>query len=176
MIEDAKLRPGFGGVKDSGSTLQNPGSVSGTHRLSCPLDSYKPSGERAGLQIRGPRNPVSRCRPHTQVTSEVKVAQSCPTLCDPIDYSPWDSPDKNIGVGCHFLLWGMKVKSESKVAQSCPTQRSHGLQPTRLLRPWDFSRQEYWSGVHLPSPKYHWTKHKVSTLMAFPIHMEQKGH
>ena len=107
MIEDAKLRPGFGGVKDSGSTLQNPGSVSGTHRLSCPLDSYKPSGERAGLQIRGPRNPVSRCRPHTQVTSEVKVAQSCPTLCDPIDYSPWDSPGQNTGVGILSLLWGI---------------------------------------------------------------------
>ena len=28
----------------------------------------------------------------------------------------------------------------------------HGLQPTRLLHPWDFSRQEYWSGVPLPSP------------------------
>ena len=28
----------------------------------------------------------------------------------------------------------------------------HGLQPTRLLYPWDFSRQEYWSGVPLPSP------------------------
>ena len=35
--------------------------------------------------------------------------------------SPWDSPDKNTGVGCHFLLQCMKVKSESEVAQSCPT-------------------------------------------------------
>ena len=34
---------------------------------------------------------------------------------------PWDSPGKNTGVGCHFLLQCMKVKSESKVAQSCPT-------------------------------------------------------
>ena len=34
---------------------------------------------------------------------------------------PWDSPGKNIGVGCHFLLQCMKVKSESEVAQSCPT-------------------------------------------------------
>ena len=33
---------------------------------------------------------------------------------------PWDSPGKNIGVGCHFLLQCMKVKSESQVAQSCP--------------------------------------------------------
>ena len=34
---------------------------------------------------------------------------------------PWDSPGKNIGVGCHFLLQCMKVKSESEVAQSCLT-------------------------------------------------------
>ena len=34
---------------------------------------------------------------------------------------PWDSPGKNTGVGCHFLLQCMKVKNESKVAQSCPT-------------------------------------------------------
>ena len=34
---------------------------------------------------------------------------------------PWDSPGKNTGVGCHFLLQCMKVKSESEAAQSCPT-------------------------------------------------------
>ena len=34
---------------------------------------------------------------------------------------PWDSPGKNTGVGCHFLLQSMKVKGESEVAQSCPT-------------------------------------------------------
>ena len=54
-----------------------------------------------------------------------KSLQSCLTLCDPIDGSPpaypnpWDSPGKNTGVGCHFLLQYMKMKSE--VAQSCPT-------------------------------------------------------
>ena len=51
-----------------------------------------------------------------------KSCQSCPTLCDAIDgsppgFHPWDSPGKNIGVGCHFLLQCMKVKSESEVAQ-----------------------------------------------------------
>jgi len=35
---------------------------------------------------------------------------------------PWDSPGKNTGVGCHFLLQCMKVKSESEVAQSCLTR------------------------------------------------------
>ena len=34
---------------------------------------------------------------------------------------PWDSPGKNTGVGCHFLLQCMKVKSESEVSQSCLT-------------------------------------------------------
>ena len=34
---------------------------------------------------------------------------------------PWDSPGKNTGVGCRFLLQCMKVKSESEVAQLCPT-------------------------------------------------------
>ena len=34
---------------------------------------------------------------------------------------PWDSPGKNTGVGCHFLLQCMKVKSEREFAQSCPT-------------------------------------------------------
>ena len=41
--------------------------------------------------------------------------QSTRLLC------PWDSPGKNTGVGCHFLLQCMKVKSESEVAQSCLT-------------------------------------------------------
>ena len=56
-----------------------------------------------------------------------KSLQSCLTLCDRIDGSPpgfpipWDSPGKNTGVRCHFLLQCMKVKSESEVAQSCPT-------------------------------------------------------
>ena len=36
---------------------------------------------------------------------------------------PWDSPGKNTGVGCHFLLQCMKVKSESEVTQSYPTLR-----------------------------------------------------
>ena len=36
---------------------------------------------------------------------------------------PWDSPGKNTGVGCYFLLQCMKVKSQSEVAQSCPTLR-----------------------------------------------------
>ena len=62
---------------------------------------------------------------------------------------PWDSPGKNTGVDCHFLLPCMKVKSESEIAQSCPTlQRPHGLQPTRLLCPWDFPGKSTGVGCH----------------------------
>ena len=55
-----------------------------------------------------------------------KSLQSCPTLRShrrqPTRLPrPRDSPGKNTGVGCHFLLQCMKVKSESEVAQSCPT-------------------------------------------------------
>ena len=60
---------------------------------------------------------------------------------------PWDSPGKNTGVGCHFLLQCMKVKSESEVAQSCPTLHDpidssllgssvHGIFQARILE-WD---------------------------------------
>ena len=61
---------------------------------------------------------------------------------------PWDSPGKNTGVGCHFLLQCMKVKSESEIAESCPTQRPHGLRPTRLLCPWDFPGKSAGVGCH----------------------------
>ena len=57
-------------------------------------------------------------------------------------------PGKNTGVSCHFLLQCMKVKSESEVTQSCWTQRPHGLQPTRLLRPWDFPGKSTRMGCH----------------------------
>ena len=58
---------------------------------------------------------------------------------------PWDSPGKNTGVGCHFLLQCMKVKSECEVTQSCPTAE-HQAPPSM-----GFSRQEYCSGVPVPS-------------------------
>ena len=116
---------------------------------------------------------------------------------------PQDSPGKNTGVGCHFLLQCMKVKSESEVAQLCltpsdamdcspPGSTVHGIFQARVLEwgaiafsnawkwkvkvkslsrvrllvtPWTvahqappsmgFSRQEHWSGVPSPFPKFH---------------------
>ena len=38
----------------------------------------------------------------------VKVVQWCPTLCDPMDYSPWNSPGQNTGVGSLSLLQGQE--------------------------------------------------------------------
>ena len=57
---------------------------------------------------------------------------------------PWDSPGKNTGVDCHFLLQCMKVKSESEVAQLCltlsdpmdcslPGSSIHGVFQARVL-------------------------------------------
>ena len=65
---------------------------------------------------------------------------------------PWDSPGKNTGVGCHFLLQCMKVKSESEVAQSCPTPSDPMDCSPPGFSSIGFSRQEYWSGLPLPSP------------------------
>ena len=62
---------------------------------------------------------------------------------------PWDSPSKNTGVGCHFLLQCMKVKSESEVAHSCPTcSNPMDYQPTRLLHPWDCPGKSTGVGYH----------------------------
>ena len=62
-----------------------------------------------------PSEPPAKSR-----TVAAKSLQSCPTLCNPHRWQPtrlprpWDSPGKNTGVGCHFLLRCMKVKSESE--------------------------------------------------------------
>ena len=83
-----------------------------------------------------------------------KSLQSCPTVRphrrQPTRLPhPWDSPGKNTGVGCHFLLQCMKVKSESEVTQSYLTcSDPHGLQPTRLLLPWDFPGKSTGVGCH----------------------------
>ena len=99
-----------------------------------------PGGER-----RHQSNPVLL----TATAATAKSLQSCLTLCDPRDGSPpgscpWDSPGKNTGVGCHFLLQCMKVKSESEVTQSSPTSSDptdcslpgssvHGIFQARVL-------------------------------------------
>ena len=73
-----------------------------------------------------------------------KSLQSCPTLCDPIDGSPPVSPVPGI-LQARTLewvaisssnVWKWKVKGSRSVVSN--PQRLCGLQPSRLLRPWDF--------------------------------------
>ena len=61
---------------------------------------------------------------------------------------PWDSPGKNTGVGCHFLLQCMKVKSESEVAHLCRTLGTPWTAAYQAPPSMGFSRQKYWSGCH----------------------------
>ena len=84
----------------------------------------------------------------TSAAAAAKSLQSWPTLCNPGQPTrlpgPWDSPGKNTGVSCHFLLQCMKVKSESEVTQSCltlsdpvdcspPGSSVHGIFQARVL-------------------------------------------
>ena len=75
----------------------------------------------------------------------------------------WDSPSKNPGVGCHFLLQCMKVKSEREVAQSCPTLVTSWTAAHQAPPSMGFSRQEYWSGV--PSPSLLVRGHQINCMM-----------
>ena len=95
----------------------------------CPAQSY----EITKLALDNPSPPLmpppsittSSCSSQASslivAPAAAKSLQSCPTLCPTRLPHPWDSPSKNTGLGCHFLLQCMKVKSESEVAQSCPT-------------------------------------------------------
>ena len=87
-----------------------------------------------------------------------KSHQSCPTLCDPIDSSPPDSPVPGIHQArtlewvaicfSNAWKWKVKVKSLSRVwLLATPWTAAYQVPPSM-----GFSRQEYWSGVPLPSP------------------------
>ena len=83
---------------------------------------------------------------------------------------PWDSPSKNTGVGCHFLLQCMNVKSESEVTQSCLTPRDpmdcslpgssiHGIFQARVLE-WvaiAFSGLDGRNAINSCITKYHFS-------------------
>ena len=76
---------------------------------------------------------------------------------------PWDSPGKNTGVGCHFLLQCLKLKSESEVAQSCsilndpmdcslPGSSAHGIFQARVLE---------WGAIAFSD---HWVRHYLLVM------------
>ena len=76
-------------------------------------------------------------------------------LLSPPGSQPWDSPGKNTGVGCHVLLQCMTVKSESEVLSrvwlfATPWTIAYPAPPSM-----GFPRQEYWSGLPLPSLTKH---------------------
>ena len=103
---------------------------------------------------------------HKAAAAAAKSLQSCPTLCDPIDCSPPGSPIPGIvqaraleWVAISFSnawKWKMKVKLLSRVRLlATPWTAAY-----QALLPMGFSRQEYWSGVPLPSPKLYIIIHK----------------
>ena len=94
-----------------------------------------------------------------------KSLQSCPTLCDPIDGSPRGSPVPGIlqaraveWVAISFSnarKWKVKVKSLSRAwLFATPWTAAYQAPPSM-----GFSRQEYWSGVPLPSLELHLETH-----------------
>ena len=87
---------------------------------------------------------------------------------------PWDSPGKNTGVGCHFVLQCMKVKSESEVAQCA---RLLATPWTTYLAPpsMGFSRQEYHSGVPWTLDNLMWGQEhpQVFVIHCFPVVCER---
>ena len=97
------------------------------------------------------------------------AAKFCPTLCDPIDGSPPGSPVPGIlqartleWVAISFSnAWKVKVKSLSRVQPSAtPWTAAYQASPSM-----GFSRQEFWSGVPLPSPSCIFTKHKTHFII-----------
>ena len=87
--------------------------------------------------------PCCSCEVASVVSDSVRSHRRQPTRLP----RPWDSPGKNTGVGCHFLLQCMKVKSLSRVQLLATPWTSAYQAPPSM----GFSRQEYWSGVPLPS-------------------------
>ena len=99
-----------------------------------------------------------RTHEHAAAATAAKSLQSCPTLCDPIDSSPPGSPIPGIlqartleWVAISFSnawKWKFKVKSVSHVRLLATPWTAAYQAPLSM----GFSRQEYWSGVPLPSP------------------------
>ena len=124
-------------------------------RLPCPWDS---PGNNTGVGCHF----LLQCM---KVKSEREVAQLCPILCDPIDHqSVSHSPPVSTVPGVlqartlewvaisssSAWKWKVKVKSLSRAwFLASPWTAAHQAPPSM-----GFSRQEYWSGVPLPSPRY----------------------
>ena len=144
--------------------------------ISCPIISWKIDGEMIktvtdfiflGSRITADGDcshekmlaPWKKSYDQPAAAAAAKSLQSCPTLCDPIDSSPPDCSVPGIlqwrtleWVAISFSnawKWKLKVKSLSHVWHlATPWTAAHQAPPSM-----GFSRQEYWSGVPLPSPE-----------------------
>ena len=115
------------------------------------------------------------CCPQQAAAAAAKSLQSCPTLCDPIDGSPPGSPVPGIlqartreWVAISFSnawKWKVQVKSLSRV-RLLATPRTAPYQAPASMR---FSRQEYWSGVPLSSPREVTKMRSLSTTREQPL-------
>ena len=91
---------------------------------------------------------------------------------------PWDSPGKNTGVDCHFLLQCMKVKSESEVSLLCPTLRNamdcsppgsstHGIFQARVLEWGAIAFSSVICYIHVNGIKA--TEHQKNKMLSHPL-------
>ena len=111
--------------------------------------------------------------PQDEHAAAAESLQSCPTLCDPLDGSLPGSPVPGIlqartleWVAISFSnawKWKVKVKSLSRVRASAAPWTAAYQAPLSM----GFSRQEYWSGVPVPSPRWTWGASKQQQLEFF---------
>ena len=82
-------------------------------RLHVPRKEYIVAATALQTELNSLGHIRDMCFSSGHLATDVKVTQLCLTLCDPMDWSPpgssvhGDSPSKNTGVGCHFLLQGI---------------------------------------------------------------------
>ena len=108
----------------------------------------------------------------------MKIAQSCPTLCDPMDYnSPWNSPGQNTRVGCHSLLQGIfPAQGSNPGLPHCRWilyQQSHTGSPYQLyLNKIGRNNKVYWRMCRLTQMLHHFV---VQGLEHWQVSVFTKG-
>ena len=116
----------------------------------------------------------SNDKPAAAAAAAAKSLQSCPTLCDPIDGSPPGSPSLGFSRQEHWS--GLPFPSPMQESETWKWSRSvisdsswpHGLQPTRLLHPWDFPGKSIGVGCHClfhDKPRQHIKKAETSLCL-----------
>ena len=115
-------------------------------------------------------------------TATAKSLQSCPILCDPIDGSPSRSPVPGIlqarileWVAISFSnAWKWKVKVKVKLLSRVQILGTPWTVAYQAPPSMGFSRQEYWSGLPLPSPEFSSSLIQIHQEISFIIMLEDK--